>query len=172
MDQLSKKTDWEIIFRPHPQSYTADKKLLDYLSEKYKDAENITVDKSPDNIPSMLKADIMISDFSSINFEFAFLFNKPIIYSLQDVNIDVYDLSTLGRKTWKDDAIKKIGTELNSDNINDLVNVIQNTTENKQANIQEIKDFAWQKQGEGAKNTVDFLVKKQAELSNNYGNSI
>ena len=166
LEQLSKKNDWEIIFRPHPQSYTADKKLLDYLFEKYKNAENITVDKSYDNIPSMLKADIMISDFSGIVYEYTFLFNKPVLYSLQNANLEIYDISTLGRKTWKDEAIKKIGTELTSENIDDLINVIQNTSGDKQANIQEIKDFAWQKQGEGAKNTVDFLIKKQEILSN------
>ena len=172
LNQLSAKKDWNIIFRPHPQSYENDneKEKLSYLFDKYKDAENIIVDKSPDNIPSMAQADIMISDFSSINFEFAFLFNKPIIYSMQDVNLEIYDISTLEKNTWKEEAIRKIGTELTSDNVGDLINVVENA--GKSANIQEVKDFAWQKQGEGAKNTVDFLITKQMELNRNGRNSL
>ena len=63
------------------------------------------------------------------------------------------------------EIVKKLGTEITSDNIDDLINIIENA--GKYANIQEVKDFAWQKQGQGAKNTVDFLVKKQLELSKN-----
>ena len=113
----------------------------------------------------MAQADIMISDCSGIVYEFAFLFNKPIVYSLQDVNFEIYDVSTLGRLTWRYEAIKKIGTEITSENIMNLAGVIENA--GKYANIQEVKDFAWQKQGEGAKNVVDFLVAKQAELMKN-----
>ena len=53
MEKLSQKSDWNIIFRPHPQSYIAEKKKLEKFFNKYKDAKNITVDKSTDNIPSM-----------------------------------------------------------------------------------------------------------------------
>jgi len=170
LEQLAKMQNWDVIFRPHPQSYLVEKEKLEYLFNKYKHSSNIVVDKSPDNIPSMAIADIMISDFSSINFEFAFLFNKPVLYSIQGVNNEIYDRATLGHLTWKDDAIKKIGIELTSENINNLVNIIvkaKNTTQ-----IEDIKNIAWQKHGDGAKNTVDFLVAKQLELSENDRNSL
>lgn len=170
LEQLSQMTDWNIIFRPHPQSYIAEKEKLDYLFKKYEKFQNIIFDKSPDNIHSLSQADIMISDFSSIVYEFSFLFNKPVVYMIQNMNFEVYDISTLGRLTWRYDVIDKLGTEINSENIKNLIPIIENIE--KSINIQEVKDFAWQKQGEGAKNTVDFLVKKQQELAENDANSI
>jgi hypothetical protein len=67
------KHDYQIIIRPHPQSKTVEKELLDTLTQKYNNFTNIEWDYNPDNIYSLAKADIMISDFSGIIADYAFL---------------------------------------------------------------------------------------------------
>ena len=65
LDPLA-QTGWNIIVRPHPQSKRVEKELLERLQAKYIKNNKIFWDFDPDNIVSISKADIMISDFSSI----------------------------------------------------------------------------------------------------------
>ena len=59
LDPLS-KTGWRIIVRPHPQSKKSEADMLERLTERYKDNENIVWDYERQNIFSLKKADIMI----------------------------------------------------------------------------------------------------------------
>jgi hypothetical protein len=57
--------DWRIIIRPHPQSKKSESEMLRHLEEKY---TSYIWDYKSENIDSLSKADIMISDFSGIIF--------------------------------------------------------------------------------------------------------
>ena len=67
------ETGWNIIVRPHPQSKKSENEMLEKLQDKYKDAKNLEWNYDRDNIFAMKKADIMISDFSSIIYDYTFL---------------------------------------------------------------------------------------------------
>jgi hypothetical protein len=71
-------TAYRIIVRPHPQSKKSEPEIIEKLSSRYK--EKLIWDYESDNIYSLSKADIMISDFSGIIFDYVFLMDKPVIY--------------------------------------------------------------------------------------------
>ena len=120
IDELVKNKDWNIILRPHPESYKVETKLLTKLHEKYDGTPNLSWDKERDNIIPMSKADILISDFSGIIFDWAFLFRKPFLYSSQGFNRNIYDVSDIKGIIWDFDVMSKIGAEVNKDNLKNI----------------------------------------------------
>lgn len=157
------------IIRPHPQSLISEKKLIEELQKKYPDSENIKWDFSNDNLVVMASSDVLITDFSSIIYEFIFLFNKPCIYSLSAYDRNLYDLSDLASETYRDTILKKIAKEITIDNINKIEELINSQISlNCDSNdIIKVKNEIWQEQQKAAKNVVNFLINKQRELTSN-----
>ena len=164
VDELVKKQDWDIILRPHPQSYIVEKDMLEKLKEKYSNNKNLSWDKEPDNIISMSKADVLITDFSGIIYDWAFLFNKPFLYSNQGFNKDITDAGDLDMPVWDFEIVKKMGEELTKDSIKDITSIIEKLNKKDSKAIQEISDIVWENKGNAAKSVVDYLLKKQEEL--------
>jgi CDP-glycerol glycerophosphotransferase (TagB/SpsB family) len=166
IDELLKE-DWNIIIRPHPQSLISEKKLMESIKSKYSNNNNVIWDNNVNNLISLNKADILISDFSGIIFDYAFLFDKPFIYTEYEQNREIYDYSDLSHDTWKTEVLKQIGVELKKDNFKNIVNIINKTVIDKEKikNINEVKNLIWQKQGQAAQIITDFIISKQKELA-------
>ncbi|MBR3627443.1 MAG: CDP-glycerol glycerophosphotransferase family protein [Elusimicrobia bacterium] len=166
IDLLLQK-DWNIIIRPHQQSYISEKELIKNIQNKYKKNNNIFFDNNVNNLISLNKADILISDFSGIIFDYAFLFNKPFIYTEYEQNREIYDYSDLSHDTWKTEVLRKIGFELKRDNFKNIIDVIKKTVNDKEKikNVEEVKKEIWQKQGQAVQIITDFVIKKQKDLS-------
>lgn len=161
------KTPFFTIIRPHPQSLISEKKMIQNLQEKFKNEKNIQWDFSTDNLQTMAKSDILITDFSGIIHEFVFFFNKPCIYSLNNFNKELYDLGDIDEITYRFSTLEKLGKELTLSNIDKIEEMINSLIKSNKLSrdIIEVKNEYWQEQGKGAKNVVDFLIKKQAEVS-------
>ncbi len=69
---------FNLIFRPHPQMFISHKKLMNEVTSYLKTYDSVTLDREPSGHRSMGASDIMITDFSGIIFDYAFLFCKPI----------------------------------------------------------------------------------------------
>ena len=166
VDELLKE-DWNIIIRPHPQSLISEKKLIEEIKNKYTENKNIIWDDNVSNLISLNKADILISDFSGIIFDYAFLFNKTFIYTKYELNREIYDYSDLDHDTWKGEVLKKIGFELTKENFKNINSIIKEVSNDKEKikNIEEVKNIIWQKQGQSAQIITDFVISKQKELS-------
>ncbi len=162
------KTDYDIIIRPHPQSFIADAKLMDDLKAKYPDSDRLTWDRSPNNFDVLNKADILISDYSGVFYDFALIFDKPIMY--MDTNHDNgwYDYYSLDDQTpWVMSNLPKMGMEINKDNLKDIGKLIDECLHSEE--LSEVRDQiradAWVNIGEGASRTVDYLTDKYKELA-------
>lgn len=158
-------TGWKIIIRPHPQSKKSEAEMLERLTEKYKDEENVEWDYSSENIYSMKKSDIMISDFSGIIYDYTFLCDKPVMYVNADLDLmpyDAYDLPGNGKNIWQFEVLKKIGIELKEEQFEGIKEIIQKASDSKElaSARNRAKDEAWMNRGQSAKLTVDFMVEK------------
>ncbi len=166
------KTGWNIIVRPHPQSKKSESKILETLQEQFKDCKNLEWNYDRDNIFAMKKADIMISDFSSIIYDYTFLCDKPVMYVNADLDLRMYDASEVynddgtQKRIWQFTTLEKIGIELKAEQFNRIKEVIQSASdapELAQARAK-AKAEAWMHIGDAGKNTVDFMIKKEGEL--------
>lgn len=154
------ETGWRIIVRPHPQSVISEKSMLEKLVEKYKNNSNIEWDYNPENIYTLAKSDIMISDFSGIIFDYIFLFDRPVLSAFPDLDFRIYDAHNLEQEPSFYQLLKSVCVELNESKLNDIRNIIlglgQNTVLRK--NREEAKRIMWRYQGEAAKRIVDFMT--------------
>ena len=160
-------TGFDIVIRPHPQSLTADKALLDDLQKTYKDTANVSWNFDNDNFESLNKADIMISDYSGVMFDYALLFNRPVLYTKpQNVDIAVYDAAWIDEDMWTLRVLPKIGLELNESQFADMKDVILKTLESpvSQAGIDEVRSECWAEICKSAANVVDYLINKEKSL--------
>jgi hypothetical protein len=155
-----RETGWRVIIRPHPQSRRSEKPVLESLEKRYAGAPNIEWDYDRDNIYALAKADIMISDFSGIIYDFIFLCDKPVIYVNQHFDMRPYDADDLDHEPWQFKVLREIGVELREEHfsrIRELVSGLQDSEDLKIAR-KKARDEAWQYRGEAAKRTVDYLV--------------
>ena len=160
------KTGMRIIVRPHPQSKKSESPILKALEEKYKDVSTLEWDYERENIYSLAKSDIMISDFSGIIYDYTFLFNKPVMYVNQGVDLRLYDADDLGadamEKLWQFKTLREIGIELKEENFPRIGEIIQNASDSEELKLarERAKDTAWQYRGEAGKRIVDFMLSK------------
>jgi hypothetical protein len=163
------RTGWRIILRPHPQSISAEKGMLDRLKERYKKYENIVWDYDKDNVFSLSRADVMVSDFSGIIFDYTFLCDKPVFYVNQDIDLRPYDADDICsgenggtelEKLWQFRTVKEFGIELKESMFDSIGDVIMKASGNPalQAARQKAKDDAWMYRGETGKRIADFMI--------------
>jgi hypothetical protein len=159
LDPLS-VSGWRIIIRPHPQSKKSESEMLERLQTRYKDKCNIEWDYERENIYSLNKADIMISDFSGIIFDYMFLRDKPVLYVNQDYDPRPYDADDIEHELWKFKTVKEAGIELREEDFPHITEIIKNAGDNeslKQAR-KKARETAWQYQGEAGKRIFDFMT--------------
>lgn len=162
LDPLS-NTGWRIIVRPHPQSKKSEAEMLERLTARYKDNPNIVWDYERQNIFSLKKSDIMISDFSGIIFDYTFLCDKPVMYVNAGMDLRPYDAYDLdGKELWQYSVLRKFGTELKEEQFANIKEVIQSVSDSKE--LEEArhaaKAEAWMHEGEAGKNIADFMISK------------
>jgi len=151
---------WRIIIRPHPQSRKSEAEMLERLQTRYKDTKNIEWDFERENIYSLNKADIMISDFSGIIFDYMFLRDKPVLYVSQDFDLRPYDADDIDHELWQFKIIKEAGIELREDDFPRITEVIKNASDSEalKTTRRKARETAWQYRGEAGKRIFDFMT--------------
>ena len=155
------ETGWRIIVRPHPQTVNYEPKLIENLQNKYKTFDNVQWDFERENIYSLKKADVMISDFSGIIYDYTFLCDKPVIYVKAGIDLRPYDAYDLKREhLWLFKSVEKFGTELKEDQFGDIKNFISSISDNEELAKarKQAKAEAWMYEGEAGKRVVDYLT--------------
>tara|TARA_B100001057_G_C22791810_1_gene927907 strand:+ start:508 stop:1647 length:1140 start_codon:yes stop_codon:yes gene_type:complete len=71
---------YAVILRPHPQTVKFAKNELREIHDRYKNNPLFSIEESLEGNESLLKSDIMISDWSGAAIEFALAFDKPVIF--------------------------------------------------------------------------------------------
>ena len=159
-------TGYHIIVRPHPQSFVSEKEMMDELMKKFPENEQLEWNRDNDNFEVLRRSDVMISDFSGVIFDFAFVFGKPVIYTDTPMDTSVYDACWLDEDPWVLKTLPEIGRKLDAEgleNIKELVDSVING-ENIRTGIDEARDEAWQCRGESAKRIADYMIAKREEL--------
>lgn len=160
------ETGFKIIVRPHPQSLISEKETIDSLMEKYA-GDNIKWDFNRENLESLSKASIMISDFSGVIFDYAFLFEKPFIYANCDFDMRPYDAYDIPESPWKFRVLEEIGIPLEEKNFGKIKEIIEKgiASENLNKKIKAAKDTAWEHRGMAGKIIADSILKKLEKIN-------
>ena len=161
------KSGYQIIVRPHPQSFVSEKEMMADLMARYPDSDRLQWNRDADNFEVLRRSDILISDFSGVIFDFALVFDKPVLYADTSFDSAPYDACWLREeKIWSFEILPKIGmqlTEEGMDRLDDLVKTCLNDPR-----FQEGRDQAraetWVPMGGAAGRIADYMIEKRAQL--------
>lgn len=158
-------TGYYIIIRPHPQMKISYPKLLEKLQDDYKETKNIEWNFDSDNFCVLNRADVMISDFSGVIFDYAFVFDKPIIYADVIFDSSTYDAAWMDKK-YPIDCLPQMGRELKYSEFNNIKEVIDDVLESPQYSDsrKEAKEIMWRCEGKSVDTIVDYIANKYDEL--------
>jgi YidC/Oxa1 family membrane protein insertase len=71
---------FDVILRPHPMTIKKSNKVIQKIEKEFKDNLNFKLETDIRNMESWFTCDCMISDLSGAAIEYAFAFEKPILY--------------------------------------------------------------------------------------------
>lgn len=75
-----KETNYEIIVRPHPQQVRHQKEKFEEMKKRYEECDNIEIQTDFSSNFVVMNADVLITDWSDISFEYAFTTLKPVLF--------------------------------------------------------------------------------------------
>lgn len=163
------KTDYDIIIRPHPQSFTSEKDMIETLMKQYPASERIEWNRDNDNFEALRRADVLISDFSGVMFDFCLVFDKPLIYTDVEFDASPYDACWLSEEPWTFRVLPKLGLKLTKENMHELGNLIERCLHDKSFDQgrEEARNETWAYIGESAGRITDYLIEKHKSMEAN-----
>lgn len=160
------QTGYHVIVRPHPQSYTSEKEMLEGLMKQYPNSSQLEWNSDNDNFEVLRRSDILISDFSGVLFDFSLVFDKPIIYADTSFDKAPYDACWLEEELWTFTILPKIGQQLTKENLHCIKEVIDTCLNDpKYSEGRKLaRSDTWAHIGKSASRTVDYLMDKYQQL--------
>ena len=131
-----------LTLRPHPEHYKRSKNTINKINKLFLNDKNFFLDKSISNLKSLEKAEILITDNSSIVFEFMLIFKRPIIYidyREKIHNIDKYKIPIM---TIDEEFKTVFGNKLNISNLENLADLCENLINENNVSSQLVDSFA------------------------------
>ena len=123
--------------------------------------------RTPDNFDILRRADVMISDYSGVIFDFALVFDKPVICTDTKLDISPFDVWWLDTPYWTTTALPRIGPTLTAENLPKLKEMIDRAIEDRSysESRHQVREETWMHPGEGAKRAADYVMAKYQELT-------
>jgi Putative glycosyl/glycerophosphate transferases involved in teichoic acid biosynthesis TagF/TagB/EpsJ/RodC len=122
---LAKSGRYELILRPHPQSWRKEARFMRAVVDRFSRHDCFRVDRNLSPSESFERADVLVSDISGVRFEFAFLYERPVITLASeggdDSDFEAADLEW----SWERDAEREIGPVIGGDGIGDMRAVVE-----------------------------------------------
>lgn len=159
-------TGYHVVVRPHPQSFTAEKDLMDKLMKEFPNSDRLEWNRDNDNFEVLRRSDILISDFSGVIFDYALVFGRPVIYADTSFDKAPYDACWIDEELWTFTTLPKIGKKLSPEmfpEMKSLIDGMLNDPQYREA-IETAKAETWEHIGESAALTADYLIRKRESL--------
>ena len=165
---------YQLIVRPHPQSRISEADLLSNLQQQLSPyTHQFHWDFEQDNIHALLTSDVMISDFSSVIYDYVILMQKPAFIAEFTFNYDGYDaMDLLPREPWTISAAREVGIPLPAKDIGHLPKLLPNLlrehhiSENAEWHnkLSRLRNSTYQYPGEAGQRAVDCILKIRDSL--------
>lgn len=103
---------WRVILRPHPQSFVSEVERMAAIEKALAGIPNIEWDRRSSGFESLSRAAVMISDFSGVVFDYAFVFERPVVTIGSGWVDDGYEAFDLPEPAWEMSVLDQIGIHL------------------------------------------------------------
>ena len=171
LDNL-KNENYNIIVRPHPQHVRHKKEYFDKMKSQYENSKNIEIQTDFTKTSTVFDADLVITDWSDIGFEYAFTTKKPVLYidtPMKIMNPNYQDIDIEPINVW---ARNKIGKSLKVDELNRINETVKELLKDKdkynKAITKVVNEYVYNLGNSsevGANYIIDLIQKKIKERS-------
>ena len=168
-----KDENYKIVVRPHPQHVRHKKEWFENLKKQYEKNKNIVIQTDFTKTDTVFNADLIITDWSGIGFEYAYTTKKPVLYintPMKIMNPNYNEINITPINIWARDVI---GKSLNTDELDKVKDTIRELLNSKDKYKKEItkvvNEYVYNLGNSaevGANYIIDIIQKKIKERSN------
>ena len=169
LDVLKGK-DYKVIVRPHPQHVRHMKEKFEQMKKDYENDKNIEIQTDFSSNDTVFNADLMITDWSGIAYEYSFTTKKPVVFidtPMKIMNPEYKKIGVEPFNIWARDEIGKVVKLNEIDNLDKVVEDILKNQEKYKKKISKLVDESVYNLGNsgevGAKYIIDAIQKKVKE---------
>jgi len=117
---------FEVIFRPHPQSWISDKNELDNLLTDFGNHDRFLLDKNTTAQSSLFASKVLICDITSgMLFDMAFAYRKPVVAINFKWKNGGYEAISLQRETAALDLVRDLGIVVDPSDCEKIVDAVK-----------------------------------------------
>jgi len=129
---------FKVIFRPHPEYVK--RYLINYNNfiKLFKSEKNFEVNVSEDSFDVQKNSRFLISDWSGIAFEYAFTFNRPVIFINSQKKVLNKNFNKFSYQPIEISARSELGQIIQIDEIENISQIIKNLTLNEKFHEEKI----------------------------------
>jgi len=158
--------NFTLTLRPHSEHYKRSKKTINKIKDLFLNNENFFLDKSYSNLKSLEKSEILITDNSSIVFEFILIFERPIIYIDYKDKVHNVSIDKISIKSIDDELKENFGNILNISDLKKLPELCENLLIKNNLSSDSINSFS-KKYLSNLNNSASFASNYLINKSNN-----
>lgn len=157
---------YHVIIRLHPHSRIFEPESVEKWLAETKGLPHVTWDDNTFGGPAMAQADILISDTSSIRFDFAFLYKRPVItLPISRQRLSIFERDYIP-ETWAEKVSDKIGVVANAEQLQSIDRLVAKTIESfTSERLEKLRDQYVANFGNSASAIVPYLVQQADFLS-------
>lgn len=167
LDELV-KTPYHVIVRPHPQYVRHYEARIDALAAKYQE-QDVIFQKDFSSNKTVYTADILVTDWSSIAFEYAFATLKPVLFIDTPMKITNPDYQELKTVPIDIELRSKVGISVQpeevEDKIRDSVDKLLFDEQFSRNSLHTLKEEYIYHNGESGKVGAKYIIDKLVERS-------
>jgi len=171
-ENLLKDDSFDVILRPHPQTYVSFPKLIEEIEGKLEDNPRVSIDRASIGTESMIKADLMISDLSGVFWDFMFLYSKPVLLLKTEFEtIEGFEGSELDYEMWEMRERSRAGRIFDENDLENIHTIVKDLIDNPPlTQLEELKEqsvFNFGKAGEVAAEQIIDIINSLDNIPDN-----
>jgi len=169
LDELI-KTEYHIILRPHPQYLRYEMDKINALREKYSSYTNFTLQTDFSSNATVFQSDLLITDWSSIAFEYSFATLKPTLFINTPMKVTNPEWDQIGVEPIDIVARKLIGRDLEINeigNVNSTVEELVTTSASYKEKIKEVREQEMYNLGRSGQVGAEYILKAIERVEEN-----
>ena len=166
LDGLLPCGKYKVIVRPHPQYVRHFPDKLAELDEKYKSYDNFVLQSDFSANDTVFKADVLVTDWSGIAYEYSFTTLKPCLFINTPMKIMNPDYEELGIVPFDVRVRDQIGISLDLDKLGEIEGSVDRLLHEdlfSKASIEKLRSEYLFNVGKSASAGADYIIKSLIE---------
>jgi hypothetical protein len=115
---------YQVVLRPHPRTRCLNPSVIDNIELRYSTKSHFRLDEDMSSSKSLFEADVMISDWSGAALEFAFAYERPVLFIDVPRKINNPRYLELGREPIEASIRHRIGRVLSEQELMSIADAV------------------------------------------------